>query len=105
MTALVTVTAAAVRIAVRVQPRSARDRVVGVHNGTLKIQVTAPPIEGAANRAVVELLAKWLGVPRGAVAVLRGEAARDKLVEVRSDDPLVLAELIATRVDIKEGPD
>ena len=105
MTAVVTVTATAVRIAVRVQPRSARHRVVGVHNGALKIQVTAPPVEGAANRAVVELLAEWLDVPRGSVAVLRGEGARDKLIEVRSDDPQALAKRIAGRVDLNGGPE
>ena len=57
----------------RVQPRSARDRVVGLHGGALKVQVTAPPVDGAANRAVIELLAEWLGVPRRAVAVVRGQ--------------------------------
>lgn len=101
----VTVTATAVRISVRVQPRSARARVLGVHGGSLKVQVTAPPHAGAANRALVDLLAEWLDVPRRSVAVLRGQSAREKLVEVVSDDPQALARLIATRVDNPESPD
>lgn len=97
---MLTLTATAVRIAVRVQPRAGRDRVVGAHGGALKVQVTAPPVEGAANQAVVTLLAEWLGVPRRSVAVLRGHATRDKLIEVVSDDPQALAAAIAARVDI-----
>jgi uncharacterized protein (TIGR00251 family) len=104
-TAAVTVTARAVRIAIRVQPRSSRDRVVGLRGGVLKVQVTAPPVHDAANRAVVALLADWLGVPRSALAVVRGHAARDKLVEVASDDPGALARAVATRVDNLGGAD
>ena len=87
------------------QPRSARDQVVGAHGGVLKVQVTAPPVDGAGNRAVIALLAEWLGVPRRAVAVRRGQTARDKLVEVVSDDPPALARLIAGRVDNQSGAD
>jgi uncharacterized protein YggU (UPF0235/DUF167 family) len=71
----------------------------------LRVQVTAPPVDGAANRAVVDLLAEWLGVPRRLVAVIRGELARDKLVEVVSDDPQRLARSIEARVDNPEAAD
>jgi uncharacterized protein YggU (UPF0235/DUF167 family) len=71
----------------------------------LKVQVTAPPVEGAGNRAVVDLLSEWLGVPRRSVAVLRGQSARDKLVEVVSEDPEGLARMIRGRVDNQEGAD
>jgi uncharacterized protein (TIGR00251 family) len=97
---VLTLTARGVRIAVRVQPRAARDRVVGAHGGALKVQVSAPPVEGEANQALVRVLADWLGVPRRAVTLVRGQSARDKLVEVVSDDPPGLAAAIAARVDI-----
>ena len=97
---MLTITATAVRIAVRVQPRAGRDRVVGAHGGALKVQVSAPPVEGAANQAVIIVLAEWLGVPRRSVAVLRGYSGRDKLIEIVSDDPQALAIAIADRVDI-----
>ena len=100
-----TVTAGGVRIALRVQPRSAGNRVVGVHGDALKVQVTAPPVDDAANRAVVALLAEWLGVSRAAVTVVRGRTARDKLIEVASAEPDRLARELAGRVDKLEGAD
>jgi uncharacterized protein len=104
-----TLTPRSVRIAVHVQPRSARDRTVGVRAGALKVQVTAPPVAGAANQAVVDLLATWMRVPRRAVTVIRGQSSRDKLLEVTSDDPAGLAERIeaalAGCVDNAQGAD
>ena len=89
----------------RVQPRASRTRVVGVQGGVLKLQVTAAPVDGKANQAVVALLADWLGVPPRTVAVVRGATARDKLVEVTSPDPQGLAAAIGARVDIQKGAD
>ena len=71
-----------VRIAVRLQPKAARDRVLGPHGDALKIAVTAPPVEGRANDHLVRFLAKRLGVAKGAVRIVLGELARDKVVEV-----------------------
>lgn len=80
----------ALRLAVRVQPRSSRNRVVGTHGEAVKVQVTAPPVEGAANEAVVAVVAEWLGVARRAVAIVQGLSGRDKVVEVTAADPLGL---------------
>jgi hypothetical protein len=91
---VLTVTPRGVRIALRVQPRSARARVVGRHGAAVKVQVTAPPVDGAANQAVIDLLAGWLGVPRRALAIVQGQAGRDKVIEVASDDPAALARRI-----------
>lgn len=99
----------ALRIAVRVQPRSGRSRVVGPHGPALKVQVAAPPVEGAANAAVVELIAGWLGVPRRAVAIVQGQTGRDKVLEVATEDPAALAADVVARlhgsVDKNRGPD
>lgn len=68
---------------VRVQPRAARDEVVGWRaDGALAVRVAAPPVEGAANAAVGALLARALGVRGGAVEVVHGARGRDKLVRV-----------------------
>ena len=67
---------------VRVQPRASRDEVVGWLEGTLRLRVTAPPVEGEANRAVAALLARALGLAPSAVSVVRGEHGRDKLVKI-----------------------
>jgi uncharacterized protein (TIGR00251 family) len=91
---VLTITKTAVRMAIRVQPRSGRDRILGPHAGVLKLQVCAPPVDGAANQAVIDLLATWLAVPRRALAIVQGKSGRDKLVEVASDDPCGLARRI-----------
>jgi len=75
-----------VTIRVYVAPRSSASRVVGEHDGALKVALTAPPVEGAANKALVELLAKLLGVPRGAVSIVSGETSRNKTVRVHGVD-------------------
>lgn len=71
-----------VSFTIRVTPRAAANRVGGEREGALLVRVTAPPLEGKANDAVVELLAEALGVPRSAIRVERGAAARTKSVSV-----------------------
>ena len=71
-----------VTFAVRVAPRASRNQIVGVEGGALKIKLTAPPVEGAANAALIEFVAAWLGVRRSAVSVVSGDKARNKLVRV-----------------------
>lgn len=71
-----------VELAVLVQPRASRTRVVGEHDGLLKIQLAAPPVDGEANAALLEFLAKHLGVPRRQVTLTAGDASRRKRVKV-----------------------
>jgi uncharacterized protein (TIGR00251 family) len=79
--------AGGVSIRVYVAPRSSASRVVGEHNGALKVALTAPPVEGAANKALVDLLSKLLGVPKGAVSIVAGETSRNKTVRVEGVTP------------------
>ena len=71
-----------VTLQVRVQPRARREEIVGMHDGVLVVRVSAPALEGRANRALCKLLADHLGVAPSRVSVLRGEHARDKLVRI-----------------------
>ncbi len=75
-----------VEIAVLVQPRASRSRVVGEHDGRLKVQIAAPPVEGEANAALVELLSDLLGVPRRQVEIASGDTGRRKRVRVVGPD-------------------
>jgi uncharacterized protein len=69
-------------VRVRVQPRASRDEVVGWREDTLRLRVSAPPLDGRANEAVVGLIARAAGVARAAVSVIAGARGRDKLVRV-----------------------
>ena len=70
-----------------VQPRASRTRVVGEHDGRLKIQLAAPPVDGEANAALLAFLADALSVKRAAVALLAGESGRKKRVRIAGVAP------------------
>ncbi len=72
----------AVRFSVRVQPRSSRLGIIGLHGTSLKICVHAPPVDGAANDEVIDVLADALKVPRRDVRIVSGEGSRNKVVAV-----------------------
>jgi uncharacterized protein (TIGR00251 family) len=65
-----------------VQPRASRTRALGEHDGRLKVQLAAPPVDGEANAALVAFLAGALRVRKGDVAIVRGETGRRKTVRV-----------------------
>ncbi len=73
---------ASVRIAVHATPRAARDEVAGWRGSELAVRVTAAPADGKANAAVEKVVAAALGVPKGAVAVVRGHTSRHKQLEI-----------------------
>ncbi|MEW5988249.1 MAG: DUF167 domain-containing protein [Chloroflexota bacterium] len=72
----------AVQFAVCVAPRAGRNAIAGLHGDALKIRLTAPPVEGAANRALVAFLAEQLGVRPYQVTIVSGESGRNKVVAV-----------------------
>ncbi len=78
----ITEQAGAVTFDVLVQPRASRAKLGPVHDGRLKVAVTSPPVDGEANQAVVDLLARILGVPRSAIEVIAGMTSRRKTVRV-----------------------
>ena len=66
-----------------VQPRASRNELADVHAGALRLRITAPPVDGAANVAIVEFLARQLGVAKSDVELVSGQARRRKRVLVR----------------------
>lgn len=74
------------RIAIRVQARARRDEITAVRDGVLVVRVSAPALEGRANRAVGKLLADRLGVAPTQVTIVRGERSREKVLEIRGVD-------------------
>ena len=71
-----------VRFHVRVQPRASRNEISGALGGALKVRLQAPPVDGAANDALVAFLAEVLGVPKRGVRIVAGLSSRAKLIEV-----------------------
>jgi hypothetical protein len=66
-----------------VQPRAATEGIVGIHGRSLKVKVTAPPLEDRANKAVEKLIARALGIARSNVSVVAGSKSRSKQIAVR----------------------
>jgi hypothetical protein len=75
-------TGAGLRINVRVQPRASRNKIDGVVEDQLRIRLTAPPVENAANTACLEMLAALFGVPKSRVHQLGGMKSREKVFHV-----------------------
>lgn len=71
-----------VRLEVKVQPRSSRNELLGFQQGVLKVKLTAPPVEGEANQALISFLAEVFGTSKRNVVILRGETSRLKLVGI-----------------------
>jgi uncharacterized protein len=86
-----TQTAQGIVLPIHLQPRSSRNCLVGLRGKALKITLTAPPVDGAANDALLTLLANLLRVPRSSLALLTGAKSRDKRVLVRTEDPRAVA--------------
>lgn len=86
-----------IELRVRVNPRSSRRCFRGIEGGALRFDLNSPPVEGAANRELADLLAEMLGVPRGKVRILRGEKSRDKLLGIDGIDEETLRAALQAR--------
>jgi len=82
-------------IRVRLRPRGGRDELIGMRDGVLQARVSAPPVDGKANKALCRLIAKSAGVAPSRVSVVRGEKARDKVVRVQGLDNAALLDVFA----------
>ena len=71
-----------VRFRVRLQPRASRNEITGVVDGVLRVRLHAPPVDGAANDALVAFLADRLAIPRRGVRIVTGATSRMKTIEV-----------------------
>jgi uncharacterized protein (TIGR00251 family) len=71
-------------IDIHVLPRAARDEITGISGGWLKVKISAPPVDGKANRHLIEFFAKTFQVAKRDVVLLTGESSRDKRFRIRS---------------------
>ena len=84
---------------VYVVPRAAKNEIVGVQGETLKVRVTAPPVKGKANEALVRLLAKTLRLRKNQVEIVAGHRARHKMVRAEGIDENAVLDLLRQRRD------
>ena len=89
------------RFAVYIQPRASRTELAGMHAGAIKIRVAAPPVENAANRALIDFVAEQLGVAKGRVLIVSGSTGRRKLLEVEGLAPDVVANKLGATVETR----
>jgi uncharacterized protein (TIGR00251 family) len=80
-------TATGVRIRLHVQPRASRSELAGRHGDAIKVRLTAPPVDGAANEALLQFLAVRLQVPRSALSLVAGASGRSKVVAIEAISP------------------
>ncbi len=83
-----------VTFSVRVVPRSSRNEVAGASGGVLRVKLTAPPVEGAANRALVLFLSEKLGVAKSNITILTGQTGRAKAIRIEGIDKKVLISIL-----------
>jgi uncharacterized protein (TIGR00251 family) len=70
------------RFAIHVQPRASRTEIAGMHGEALKVRLSAPPVDGAANDALVDFLSEHFAVPRRTITIVSGAQSRAKIVEI-----------------------
>jgi hypothetical protein len=86
-----------VLLSAKLQPRASRNEICGPLGDELKIKVTAPPVDAAANEALIELLAEKLGCPRGRVELIRGQTSRHKTIKLHGFTPEEVLKAILTK--------
>ena len=71
-----------VSVKIKVEPRSSKSGIVGLYGDALKVKLTSPPVDGKANKELVELIAKECGIPKSAVEIVSGQSSKNKLVRI-----------------------
>ena len=89
---------------VRVVPRASRTEIIGEHDGALRVRLAAPPVEGAANLALVRLLARALDVSPGSVEITSGKSSRTKTVSILGSAGANLEQLLKPTRSLPRSP-
>ena len=93
---LCSITGNGIILNLHIQPRASRNEVCGIQDKALKIRLTSPPVDGAANKLCCEFLAKLFGVSKSSVEIISGETSRHKRVRITGADHLELEKIIAS---------
>jgi hypothetical protein len=96
----VTESAKGITFAVKVHPRARKNAITGVVGDALKLALTAPPVDGRANQAVIEFFADLFAIPRSSVTIASGETSRNKIVRVAGVSRLVAEQKLAEKLKL-----
>ncbi|HIJ79665.1 MAG: DUF167 family protein [Desulfobulbaceae bacterium] len=88
-----------VTIALYIQPKASRNRIVGLHGNALKLSITAPPVDGKANEAVSKFIAKLFKVPKTAVDIVSGQSSRNKRIRLETISLAEAEAIIQSQLD------
>ena len=86
-----------IRFSAIIQPRSSKNEVTGIYNNALKIRLTSPPVDGAANKACARLLSKWLEVSSSEINIVRGQSSKNKIIDVAGLSEKQFLEILKTK--------
>ncbi len=87
-----------IQFAAAIQPRASRNKILGIHNHCLKIKLTSPPVDGAANQACIRFLAKAFGLPPSRISIVRGETSRSKTIQFQAMDEQTFLKKLASLI-------
>jgi len=87
-----------ITLTVFVQPRSSKNMIAGLHDQALKVKLTSPPVDGAANKMCIQYLSKCLKVPKSSIEIVSGHKSRTKRLLLRYKDETNAAEAEAARI-------
>lgn len=80
-----------------IQPRSSRSAIVGVHGDALKIALTAPPVDGKANKELLKFLAKYFKLPKSSIQIIAGESSRSKTILIADIDKDMIIKKLSSK--------
>jgi len=93
-----------VMVSVFVLPRSSQCALAGIHDGAMKVKLTKPPVDGAANAECCRFMAKVLGIPKSRIAVARGAASRHKALQISGLTAAEAGERLAEALTVIKDP-
>ena len=77
---------AELKIKLRISPNASKNEIIKNEDGTIKVKITAQPVEGKANKALIEFLSKEFKIPKTSIEIVRGDSSKDKTLLIKIDN-------------------
>ncbi len=87
-----------IRFSAVIQPRSSQNEISGIYNQSLKIRLTSPPVDGAANKTCIKFIAKWLELSPSQVHIVAGLSNKNKTIEINGIDESVFKDKLTAKI-------